>query len=529
MNLRKTLTLVLSGLVVFALLAGCKKESSGGAGKTVKITVEVYDRGTDGGKTDPTNNNWTQWIKEKVLKDENIDVTFIPVPRGDETQALINLMAAGTPPDLCITYSADNITNWAGQGGIFDVGPYVDTTLKDLKAFLGPDKALTGRDFIRRNMESATGKVWSIPAKRMNVARLNTFIRKDWLDKLGLPIPRTTQEYYDALVAFKEKDPGNVGKSRVIPFTMTTDVRWNAGNILESFIDVNVSVKDRWVNTVAERYLLLPGYKEGVRFLNKMFNAGLIDTDFPLYSSEDPVKNLLKSGVVGSFGHNWDQIFRESDALFTDLQKNVPDGEWVAVDCMTSSDGITHKISYDAAGVNYFVPASSKNPEAALRYLNWLARYENYHFIQTGPEGIVHTIVDGVPKLNPSAGGGWIQNSAQNIDYTPMMNGMFLETEEDSIRAIASGYPWPAERVFEAYNISMNNAQPGPIITTTSPLTVSGPLNQTLTDKATVVFVNAITASPANFDRVFDNGISDWLASGAKAVADERQEKYIAP
>jgi putative aldouronate transport system substrate-binding protein len=261
-----------------------------------------------------------------------------------------------------------------------------------------------------------------------------------------------------------------------------------------------------------------------------MFNAGLIDKDFPLYNNEDTLKNLLKSGVVGSFGHNWDQIFRENDALFTDLKKNVPDGNWVAVDCMTGADNsVKYKISYDAAGVNYFIPASSKNPEAAMRYLNWLAKYENYHFIQTGPEGIAHTLVDGIPKLIPSAGGGWIQNSAQNIDYTPMMNGMFLETEEESILAIASGYPWPAELVFDAYNAAMNNARPGQVVTTSSPLTTAGPLNQTLVDKSVVIFVESITASPANFDRIWDAGIKDWLASGAQTIVNERQEKYIAP
>jgi putative aldouronate transport system substrate-binding protein len=517
---------LLAALAVAALLSGCDK---GGTGKRAAIKVEVYDRGTDGGRTDPANNKWTDWIKEKLLQDENIVVTFEKIPRGDEQQALINLMAAGNPPDVCMTYSADNITNWAEMGGIFDLSPYLDTTLKDLKEFLGPDAALPGRDFIRRNMDAQTGKVWSIPGRRMNTARLNCFIRKDWLDKLGLPVPQTTQEYYDALAAFKAKDPGNVGRNKVIPYIMTTDVRWTAGSILESFIDPSLPARDRWVNTIVDRYFLLPGYKEGMRFLNKMYNNGLIDTDFPLYRDEETLKNLIKSGVVGSFGHNWDQIFRESERLLSDLRKNVPDAEWIAVDCMTSSDGITHKISYDPAGVNYFIPASSKNPDAAMRYLNWLAKYENYHFIQTGPEGIVHTIVDGLPKINPAAGDGWIQNSAQNIDYTPMMNGLFLETEEESIRAIAAGYPWPSETVVAAYNIAMNNARPGTVVATSSPLVTAGPLNQTLVDKSVVFAVEAITTPTANFDRVYDAGITDWLSSGAQAIRDERAEKYVEP
>jgi putative aldouronate transport system substrate-binding protein len=307
---------------------------------------------------------------------------------------------------------------------------------------------------------------------------------------------------------------------------MSTDVRWHAGNLLDSFIDPKLSDKDRWINTVAERQFLVPGYKEGVRFLNKMYNAGLIDRDFPLYKDDSILFNLVKSGVVGSFSQNWDQIFREGDAILTDLKKNVPTAELVPVDCMTSSDGLTHKASYDAAGVFFFIPKSAKNPDAAMRYLNWLSKYENYHFIQIGPEGIVHTIVDGVPKLNPAAADGWIQNSAQNIDYTVMMNGLFLSSKEESIRAIAAGYPWPAELVSSAYNIALTNARPASVVSTATPLVAEGPLNQTLVDKGVVIFVEAITAPANRFDTVYDAGVADWKTSGADAVVAERREKY---
>jgi len=521
----KRLCIALICAMLLALVSGCEKSTSS-SGK-VTIRVEVFDRGTDGGRTNPTNNKWTQWIQEKFLEDEGIEVVFEPIPRFTEEQALINLMAAGNPPDICMTYSNHNITNWAEQGGVFDVGPYINTHLPDLKAFLGSDPALAGRDFIHRNMNNKTREVFSIPARRMNIARLNTFIRKDWLDILGLPVPATIEEFYNTLRAFKERDPGKVGINKVIPFIMTTDIRWNAGNLLESFINPTLSIRDRWVNTVIDRCYLLPDYKEGVRFLNKMWNAGLIDADFPLYNNdEEPMKNLIKSGVVGSFGHNWDQIFRESERLMTDLQKNVPGAEWIAVDCMVSSDGVTHKISYDPAGVNYFIPKSSKHPEAAMLYLNWLAKYENFNFIQLGPEGIVHTMVDGVPKINPSAPDGWIQNSPQNIDYTPIMNGLFLETEEASIRALAAGYPWPADKVMAAYNISIKNARPDPVINTAQPLRAAGPLNQTLVDKSNNFLVQSIIAPAANFDREWDRGIADWLASGADLVRQERATNY---
>jgi len=48
---------------------------------------------------------------------------------------------------------------------------------------------------------------------------------------------------------------------------MTTDVRWRASTILESFLDPDIPRRDLWVNTVIDRYFLQPGYKEGFRYL----------------------------------------------------------------------------------------------------------------------------------------------------------------------------------------------------------------------------------------------------------------------
>jgi putative aldouronate transport system substrate-binding protein len=163
-----------------------------------------------------------------------------------------------------------------------------------------------------------------------------------------------------------------------------------------------------------------------------------------------------------------------------------------------------------------------------MRYLNWLAKYENYHFIQVGPEGITHSIVDGIVKVDASAASDptWIQNSNQNIDYTMMMNGLFLETEEASIRALAAGYSWPADLITQAYNMALTNARPGMVVKTSSPLTVAAPLAQTLSDKSKVIYATAIQAPANQFDAVYDAAIKDWLSSGAQAVIDERRAKY---
>ena len=48
---------------------------------TRKITVEIYDRGNDGG-SDPENNMYTEYIKKGMLEEHNVEVTLRRFPDG---------------------------------------------------------------------------------------------------------------------------------------------------------------------------------------------------------------------------------------------------------------------------------------------------------------------------------------------------------------------------------------------------------------------------------------------------------------
>ncbi|GHV03351.1 hypothetical protein FACS189485_06290 [Spirochaetia bacterium] len=510
------------GAFVFA--GGGQASSGGGGTKTVEITVEVFDRGTDGGRSDPTNNNYTKWIQEKLLKDENINVTFVPIPRGNETAALNNMMAAGTAPDICYTYDLTLIANYRNQGGLVDMAPYAEQLMPDLKKFLGPDPSIPGRDLIYRTRDSQTGKMYSIPARRMYTPLTNTFIRKDWLDKLGLPLPKTREEFYNALVAFRDKDPGGVGKNRVIPYSTPA-----GNNLITSFLDPGVTSKDIWINYVLmDRYngwATLPGTKEAYRWCNKLYNEGLMDRDFPLRGDADG-DNILISGAVGSFEGMWDYPYRDSPGIYKGLAANIPGAEFVAVDCFPNAKGITAKPSYDVEGIHFFIPVFSKSAEGAMRYVNWLSRSENMTFLQLGPEGIAYDMVDGLPQIKPAAG-LWIQNSYQNLDYTLSVNGLDLGSPEKNIQALARGYNVRPALINDAYRIAMNNTWTIPVIPVE--LTVAGPYQQTLRDKFSNFTTLAITGRPAEFDKIWDEGLADWMASGAQAIINERSAKYIVP
>ena len=509
-------------LMITAMMFAAGNAQQNAAAPSTRITVEVFDRGTDGGRTQATDNAWTQWIQEKVKKDLNIDVTFFAVGRWTEDTQIINLMASGSAPDLCYTYNNGMISNFRDQGGIMDLAPYIDSLLPDMKKLLGSDPAILGQDLIYRERDPVTGQIFSIRSYVTRLSQRNIFIRKDWLDKLGLPLPRTTQEFHDALLAFRDRDPGNVGRNNVIPFGQDSDARWGFASIVHAFFDPGLSDRDLWIYRSTSRPILVPGYKEGLRMINQWYNEGLIFRDFPLFKITDDYYNLLKTGLVGAFSGNWDVPWRPDYKIAEELAQNVPGAEFVPVDCIQSPDGITHKDISDKAGLYIFVPGFSRNQDAALKYLNWLCLYENFHFLQVGAEGVNHDIVNGVPRtLTTPANHPWIQNSQNNIDYTLPMNGVDLLDPDLNGRVLAFGYGnTPPEIIVNANNLSVINGRAPVVYPATT--TMDGIYGQALSDKADALIAQAVTASPADFDRIWDAGIRDYLTSGAQEILDER-------
>jgi len=522
------LALVIVLVTVLAVTTGCQRKAAAPSGPT-QLTVEIFDRGMDGGRSMAYDNAWTDWIKAKVLADLNIEVTFIPVGRWSENTDIVNMMASAGAPDLCYTYNTDMITNFRLQGGILDLTPYIEQYLPDMKRLLGADPALQGQDLIYRDKDPATGRVYSVPSVVVNVAQRNLFIRKDWLDILGLPLPTTTAQFHSALVAFRDNAdrlPGSGGRSNIVPFGQDSDARWGFSPIINAFFDPNISDRDFWIHYFSDRPIAMPGYKEALRMINEWYNEGLIYRDFPLMRVADDFFNMLKSGRVGAYGGNWDHPYRADNAIQTDLQRNVPGAQFVPIDCIQSSNGVTRKLISDKPGLRIFVPAFAKNPIGALQYLNWLSKPENYNFLQIGTPGVNHEIVNGVPSaIARPAGDPWIMNSSNNIDMTIPMNGIELGSAELNARVLALGYANIApEVIVNAYAISTRNGFAPVVYQAVTEL--GAVYGQTLNDKADAMIAQAVIARTADFDRTWDAGMRDYLQSGAQEVMDERSRLW---
>jgi putative aldouronate transport system substrate-binding protein len=490
--------------------------------ETRKITVEIYDRGNTGG-TKPEDNFYTDYIKEGMLRDHNVEVTFVPVPRWTEGEVLNNLLAANDAPDVGVTYSYSTIQTYANMGGILDLAPLVEENkdiLPDLWGYLTETN-------INWDKDPSTGTLWALEARLNVLNRINTFVREDWLKKLNLQAPTTLQEFENMLVAFKDNASTLLGEDadKMIPFSTSFDVGWRADHLNASFVPNDITDRDIYIHDFDDRRLFYPNYKEGIRTLNKWYNQGLIWKDFPLYPPGDETEdNLLKVGNVGAFIHNWDYPYRNGEqSIHASLQKLVgPDAAFIAVEPFANDAGVYKKFLSGPVDRKIFFPATNKEPVASLLYLNWISKLENRIFLQFGEEGVTHEkMPDGSYKTLATTGEK-IMNSPANIDYTITSNGLNLGDPDLTVKSIANGYAGVDSRYIEVANkITTHEGRVGKNANVGAIQAEDGQ-GQALKEKRDTFLNKAVVASVANFDSVYDSGMKDILASGGQAIIDER-------
>ncbi len=497
--------------------------------ETRHITVEVYDRGNDGG-SDPTNNMYTEYIKKGMLEDHNVEVEFVAVPRWTETEEINNLLAAGTAPDICVTYSYPTIQTYANMGGVLDLSSYVD----DYKSVLPNMWNWLGETNIYWDKDETAGTLWAVEGKRANSRRILTFVRQDWLDKLGLKEPTNKNEFYEMICAFRDNADTLLGSDadKMIPYSVSYDVGWRAALLIESCIDPAITDKELYVNGFDDRKLTENGTKDAIKTLNQWYNEGLMWDDFALYGSGDTTEDdMIKAGYVGAFQHNWDYPFRNGeDSIQANLERLVgPEAKFVAVDCFDNAKGETLKYVTSTAGDRkIFFPNTNDEPLASMLYLDWISAPEHIQYLQIGDEGVTHTVLEDGAIQTQAAEGDAIQNSGMNIDYTITCNGLHLM--DDALTALSEAHGYANvdfNDVSKAIKLAETNMKKEKNVKV-APIVAEDGMGETLSGKRDIVYDNAVKAKPDEFDATWDSLIADYLSTGGQAIIDERTAAWEA-
>ena len=220
-------------------------------------------------------------------------------------------------------------------------------------------------------------------------------IRKDWLDKLGLPMPDTYQEWLDTFEAFKTQDPNDTGEDDTIPYVGA----WGTLRVLANTLGVtNEFQMDGGPNGTVVYGPLLPGYRDRLEFMREIVQSGYINSDYMNFTGairdEAAAQGTMGATFTGIGNMDRWNLTMENSELFPDYliwPVAYPKG----LDGRRHFDrGMITKSATDAA---FMIAQTAPEPERIAELANFFYTEEGKLLNTFGVEGITYEMVDGFP------------------------------------------------------------------------------------------------------------------------------------
>jgi hypothetical protein len=224
-------------------------------------------------------------------------------------------------------------------------------------------------------------------------------IRKDWLDQLGLPLPKTTDELRNTLIAFRDNIKLSDGQ-KVIPSVDFGEMFWTnkymfdnpeysyagSGNVT---VGLNDWFTDRSDGKVKRHDMVYSdNLFEFLAYYNSLFKEGLIDKE-SLTMKYGQYIEKVSSGRVGLFGTWGTHVMTVNDSLAS----VDPKGLFVGTTVFNTKTNPTFIINNKAMlGVNsYWIikkSISEENLNAFIKYMEYTMGEEGWKLTTFGQEGI---------------------------------------------------------------------------------------------------------------------------------------------
>lgn len=516
--MKKTLSI----LLVLALLIGLTPAVMADAEWTT-LRVETYDREITG--LDVTNCWQLHYAQEHFGDPNNIKLEFVSFARWTEGDLLTNALAGGTAPDICLTYNGGLVQQAIDDEGIWQLDDLLNEYGANLKAFLGDELLGYGQS---DHDGDGVKEQWYIPARRISRANVGNFIREDWLKALNMEKPTTVDEFTEYL---RQAKAANLGGETTVPFSFgiyAPDPLYNVRRFTDAFVDFSQVTEEDWF-AYARNPEMLPGAKEGFRWLNTLYHEGLIPDTFALTDNDKANDTALIMGYNGFFSQQPDQPWRTDKNYQIELEKNVAEGHWVTVNCFynESLGKYLHDI-YSPAGLSIIIPLTTdeKTAVAAMKYMDWMAVPENMFAMQNGVEGINFEgfTDDGIPYGVKSADAVPDENKMHAGDICFISNGLCYGDDEKNAAALALPFAGYEDDVVASYADALTDAWTQ--VSFTVSVQAETDYGATVKSKQGEFLAAVVSCDADQFDAVFDAGIQEILQSGAQQMIDEFRATY---
>ncbi len=259
---------------------------------------------------------------KKIEKDFNVTLKPMDIGWDNYKEKSQVWAAAGTLPDIITNALTSDqpatYNEWVNQD-------LIHALPDDLSAYpnLKTVMEVKGVEGINRD-----GKYYAIPRMTFPLSEIEAvwavdrafFVRKDWMEKLGIEDPKNFDEFNAMLKAFVEKDPDGNGKKDTYGMVMNT-----LGYFKSAFVPTfpefgnNGWLKEdgKWIPFYASKKM-----DEVVVQARKLYQEGGLDPDFAVAKAGEGNQKFYQS-KAGAFAFKSGSVL-QSNGVRTEWEKNNP-------------------------------------------------------------------------------------------------------------------------------------------------------------------------------------------------------------
>ncbi|MDR2505787.1 MAG: extracellular solute-binding protein [Oscillospiraceae bacterium] len=510
--MKKLLTLVLA--LTMLLTLSLPVFAQAGAANSITIKIPVYDRGFEGWNV--TDNYYTQWIQKEFGDPNGINVQFVAITRSAEVQDYMQMLAAGTAPDIVFHYDMPQAVAYQAEGAIQPLN------LDELKEY-APTYYERTIGMVEQYGE-LDGETYFFFAKRPDAYNWLTLIREDWCEAVGKPLPTTLAELNELVLLWRDAGLGYLNHQLVKDnYTYSYPFRAWPNDDKEHALYSELGVADfTWAAT-----------HDYLKNLNYQYNAGVIDPEFYLCVDTNEAMSWFVSGRAGTYS----LYLASASPVISSLLANFPDAKLATLDPRSGSpnDGYSMERGYWPFGMIMGINASTNDATrvAVWKYLEWMLQDGNLFKLENGVEGENYTVAEnGLAIATPDFAGASVLSANKNKDMWCLWeeSAAYPTQELQEVANLINWAPVGYEQLILDSKKFFEEMAPYrvPDALFTTAVTTVAEYKADLNTLWQELYVKCVMASEADFEKVYEESCKVFLESGYQAILDQKAELYDA-
>ncbi|MBQ8639929.1 MAG: extracellular solute-binding protein [Lachnospiraceae bacterium] len=342
------------------------------------VTLTYFN--SDGKEEDP----WTNPVATALTEATGVKIE-LQYPVTSDAESIALMIADDEYPDMI--FAKGNAGSLYDAGAFIDMEPLIDEYAPNIKEFYG-------EEYNKLRWSAEDTGIYQLSYYEIGNSALETSgtcqIQYAALKENDWVYPTTLEEYEALIKKYLEAHPTTEDGQEMIGISLSAaDWHWYitlsnpAGFIADAHPDNGQWFVDEEYNCMYKH--TTENEKEYYRWLNRMYNEGILDPNWSTQTHEDYIAKISSGRVVAIMDAAWD--YAEAETVL--LADGKMEQTYAALPVTLSADQQCASLQYQGMGVGWGVGITKdcEDPVAAIKFLDYLCTDEGQVLINWGIEG----------------------------------------------------------------------------------------------------------------------------------------------